>query len=302
MRSAVPESRRSAAVFRRHYPELADLPDLREVGCFDNQRADRYPFPPHVHPWLEISYVARGRVEWWVGDSHDTDAVMGGNVYVTQPGEFHGSVQGQLNPCRVYWLQFDVSHSHPLGLPDSEGSALAEALRTLPRRCFAVPPAVADEYDRILDNLERPEDPLLVAEIRAELLRLLLDLVAAARSVAAGDLSSMVGAAIAMMQEHMETPLALTEMAERLGWSLSHLKHRFRTEMGVSPSDYYLRLRLDGARERLLQTDHTITAIAQDFGFSSSQNFATIFKRVVGVTPSEIRARSRVDAPHAEAG
>jgi AraC-like DNA-binding protein len=279
------------AVFRRQYPTLNNLPDLREIGCFDIQRADRYPFPPHVHPWLEICYVARGRVEWWVGDDEDSEIVMGGNAYVTQPGEFHGSVQGQLSPCRVYWLQFDVSNAAPLGLPAAEGRALSEALTSLPRRFFAMPPTLADEYDRILDNLERPEAPLLVAEIRAELLRLVIDVVRAAQDGGEGDVSSMCRAAIEIMHEHMETPLGLNEMAARLGWSVSHFKHRFRTEMGVSPSDYYLRLRLDGARQRLISSDHTITAIAQDFGFSSSQNFATIFKRMIGVTPSQIRAQ-----------
>jgi AraC-like DNA-binding protein len=294
MRSAS-ESRRSAAVFRRHYPDLQNLRDLREIGCFDIQRADRYPFPPHEHPWLEISYVARGRVEWWARDSDESDLVMGGNAYVTLPGEFHGSVQGQLNPCRVYWLQLDVGGAEPLGLPAAEAVALADALKTLPRRCFPVPSAVVDEYDRILDNLERPEAPLLVAEIRAELLSLVLDVVRAARLVGTEDVSAMCRAAIEMMHANLETPLGLNEIAVRLGWSISHFKHKFRAEMGVSPSDYYLRARLDGARAQLATTDRTITAIAHDFGFSSSQNFATIFKRMVGVTPSQIRDRSRAE-------
>ncbi len=301
MRSSA-ESRRSTAVFRRHYPELGDLPDLREIGCFDSQRADRYPFPPHEHPWLEISYVARGRVEWWAGDSDETDIVTGGNAYVTQPGEFHGSVQGQLNPCRVYWMQLDVGSADPLGLPAGEATALSEALRTLPRRCFPMPSSVVDEYDRIMDNLERPEAPLRVAEIRADLLRLALEVVRAAQYVAADDVSAMCRAAIEMMQANLENPLGLNDMAARLGWSVSHFKHRFRAEMGLSPSDYYLRLRLDGARRELATTDHTITAIAHDFGFSSSQNFATIFKRMVGVTPSQVRVRSRPDAARSEAG
>jgi transcriptional regulator GlxA family with amidase domain len=61
--------------------------------------------------------------------------------------------------------------------------------------------------------------------------------------------------------------------------------------VGASPGGYHLQLRLEAAREVLLQPAAEIITAALQFGFSSSQHFSTHFHRTFGITPRVWKAR-----------
>ena len=62
---------------------------------------------------------------------------------------------------------------------------------------------------------------------------------------------------------------------------------------GSSPKDYWLRMRVECAARRLRKSPGlTVTDVAYEFGFSSSQYFATVFRRYLGVSPVEYRAQA----------
>ena len=71
--------------------------------------------------------------------------------------------------------------------------------------------------------------------------------------------------------------------------SLSRFKTRFKHEVGVAPGGYIIMRKVEKAKELLGDRDRSITDIAFDLGFSSSQYFATVFKKLIGLTPSEYR-------------
>lgn len=54
-------------------------------------------------------------------------------------------------------------------------------------------------------------------------------------------------------------------------------------DVGLTPADYYLRQRMFLAKQKLWGSPKSITEIALGLGVSSSQYFATIFKKIVGV-------------------
>lgn len=58
---------------------------------------------------------------------------------------------------------------------------------------------------------------------------------------------------------------------------------------GLTPDNYVKRLRLLSARTKILETDLKITEIAFLCGFSNSNHFSSLYKKVFGVTPSEER-------------
>ena len=57
----------------------------------------------------------------------------------------------------------------------------------------------------------------------------------------------------------------------------------------MAPNDYRQRVRIKRCCEKLAQTDETVTAIGISSGFGSSQYFSRVFKKYVGVTPTEYR-------------
>jgi len=80
------------------------------------------------------------------------------------------------------------------------------------------------------------------------------------------------------------------EMAAMAGLSLTSFHEHFKRVAGSSPKDYRLRVRVERAARCLReQPALTVTQVAHEFGFSSSQYFATVFRRYLGTTPLAYR-------------
>lgn len=86
--------------------------------------------------------------------------------------------------------------------------------------------------------------------------------------------------------------LPLEEVARKAHFSKYHFHRLFRTLVGETVSDFTLRLRLEkSARALVWNTDKNITDIAFEYGFSSSQHFATSFRKYFRTTPSRYRKK-----------
>ena len=84
-------------------------------------------------------------------------------------------------------------------------------------------------------------------------------------------------------------PVNYLELAKSCGTSYSTLRAAFRAEVGTSLGQYHLGLRLGEARRLLIQTDLSISDIAERVGFCDQKHFSAIFKRKMGVTPFSCR-------------
>jgi AraC family transcriptional regulator len=85
----------------------------------------------------------------------------------------------------------------------------------------------------------------------------------------------------------------LKELAHETGLSPNHLAERFADEIGVPPRRYLLQRRIERAQELLRLSDIPVTDLAMELGFSSSQHFASAFRKTTGTTASQFRAQNR---------
>jgi len=93
------------------------------------------------------------------------------------------------------------------------------------------------------------------------------------------------------MHANIDRPLRLEHIAEVAELSSSHFLHQFRRSMNTSPHKYLLSLRIERS-ERMLRNRHlSVLEIAQAVGFDNPQHFATVFRRITGVSPSTYRSR-----------
>lgn len=92
-----------------------------------------------------------------------------------------------------------------------------------------------------------------------------------------------------LMQANIEEPLSLTELAEYLTISRRQLERLFKNNGLISPSRYYLKLRLHRARELLTQTSMSIIDIAAACGFVSPPHFSKCYRAYMGVPPKQER-------------
>jgi AraC family transcriptional regulator len=94
---------------------------------------------------------------------------------------------------------------------------------------------------------------------------------------------------IERMETEIGSDVGLRELAADVGLSPSHLSAVFVAAVGVPPHRWLLRRRVARARELLTRTRQSVTDIALSCGFSSSQHFATVFRKLEGCTPMESR-------------
>ena len=101
-----------------------------------------------------------------------------------------------------------------------------------------------------------------------------------------------VNAVRTTLLERPEQKWTLSALARRAATSPYHLARMFRAETGVSIHHYQIRARIARAIDSLLDTDQEMSGIAHDLGFASHSHFTSVFRRFVGVVPSEFRSRA----------
>jgi AraC family transcriptional regulator, glycine betaine-responsive activator len=105
-------------------------------------------------------------------------------------------------------------------------------------------------------------------------------------------------AAAQLMDQHIEEPLSLDEIAAEAGLSRRQIERLFKRHLGYAPKRYYLQARLRRARELLLQTSMSILDIATACGFRSPHHFSKCYRAHFGCPPSaERRAPERRASP-----
>ena len=91
------------------------------------------------------------------------------------------------------------------------------------------------------------------------------------------------------MAEHIAEEFNLDRLAAQASLSKFYFNRLFKSALGMSPSRYHIRLRMDEARRLLRETKRSVVEIALDVGYSNPSHFAQLFRRETGLAPSNYR-------------
>jgi AraC family carnitine catabolism transcriptional activator len=94
---------------------------------------------------------------------------------------------------------------------------------------------------------------------------------------------------IGEMQRHSEQPLGSRQLAELINVTPRQLERLFRQHLHDTPSNFYLGLRLDKARQLLRQTDMSVLEVGLACGFESSSYFSRCYRARFATCPSQDR-------------
>jgi AraC-like DNA-binding protein len=101
-------------------------------------------------------------------------------------------------------------------------------------------------------------------------------------------------AAKRFMNDHLEEPIALTEVARAVRASPHHLVRVFRRNNGMTPMAYLRQVRAEYAKSLLLRGDLNISEVGQRVGYPVLQHFSRMFRMQTGTSPRAfLRARRR---------
>ncbi|WP_299737074.1 GlxA family transcriptional regulator [uncultured Roseobacter sp.] len=90
---------------------------------------------------------------------------------------------------------------------------------------------------------------------------------------------------IQMMEGNIEEPISPSILAKNVGMSTRQLERLFRRYLNRSPKRYYMELRLQKARNLLMQTDMSVINVALACGFASPSHFSKCYRSHYDTTP-----------------
>lgn len=105
------------------------------------------------------------------------------------------------------------------------------------------------------------------------------------------NLSPAIRTAKIFIANNYKQDIGLGDVARVVNLSSVYFSGLFKKEMGENFVDYLNRVRIDAAKVLLKDVRNNIGEIAEQCGFSDTRYFAKIFKRSVGITPSDYRKR-----------
>jgi LacI family transcriptional regulator len=138
--------------------------------------------------------------------------------------------------------------------------------------------------DRMMSGRKSPDDPLYLPPTRV--------VTRQSTSMFAVD-DPVVSGALLYVRNHLAEPLNVNILAAKLVVSRRVLEKKFRAFLGRSVLSEIHRARIELARE-LLGTDLQVLQVARRTGFSSPQMFATVFRRLTGISPREYRRENQI--------
>lgn len=250
--------------------------------------------PAVVEPLLVLVLAGAANIEERsLGGEWEAANVQAGDFFLTNTSE----------PYEMRWQTqdgdtFEVMHLY-LGLPLIDQAARDLLGKHATPVTFLDVSGARDERVRLmLDQLrielisERQPSPLfarsLAQALAVHLVRTYLDPHSVAKrgnALQAYKLRRVIEA----MSECLADDFSLTHLAEIADLSEYHFSRMFKRATGLSPSQYFIRLRMARARHLLLETDRSIIDIGMEVGYSSPSHFSQVFRREVGATPRAYR-------------
>ncbi len=137
---------------------------------------------------------------------------------------------------------------------------------------------IADDYDEKLANAVA--DQLIYSSIRTD-----QDTQRLSVPTRIGVRHPKLSQVIQMMEANIEEPISPSILAKDAGMSTRQLERLFRRYLSRSPKRYYMELRLQKARNLLMQTDMTVINVALACGFSSPSHFSKCYRAHYNTTP-----------------
>jgi len=93
------------------------------------------------------------------------------------------------------------------------------------------------------------------------------------------------------IEQHVGDRLTVDQLAMQCAMDRINFSRRFKRATQLSPADYIQRIKMEAAKRKFECTDKNINEVMYEVGYADVKAFRNIFKRVVGITPSEYRTK-----------
>lgn len=262
-----------------------DLPEFIQLG--EHWIPEDWQVGSHQHQGWELYYQAAGSSQW--RHPQGVSQVKAGQAYFVGPDIVHESIRFARGKQHFFFLEYDLRPwwsltPSPPGQPMFHVLSNAQSLEPLFRLLIqegahsgaSQPVALRHLFGLLTLQVER----LLGAQS---------DTKSAPSPI---DISPSLYRAKELLESNPEHPWKLDELGKLTGLSPNYLSTQFRLAFGQPPLRYLQQIRIERAQQLLCHTGMSMTQIAGELSFSSSQHFSTVFKQLTGETPRQFQTKA----------
>lgn len=277
---------------------VAAYPFIWEFGCQHFKKVSPGSLKSHYNEGIEICYVIKGKYRWQVEGVNYT--LFPGDCFITCPYEKHGGIEGFLDISELAWIiiqpkSFEKNGVLYLGdwcgFTKKDQIKMGEILKYKHAHKF-----INQEIGQLLEKLQQEISSNRLFseyEIKRNVESLLTQTCRSLEKIRESKNTSPVflNDLKCFIQQNISEKFNLKQLAGKFSMGSTSFNEKVKTLTGYSPANYIISIRLDEARKLLKNGKKSITYIALDCGFYSSQYFADTFKKWNGISPSEFRKK-----------
>jgi len=301
---------RLQALVHGHYPGSKlpprALPGVKTVGHWEAYTDQNWGLPWHRNEGIELTFLESGSIGFAVDGRQFV--LQPDDLTVTRPWQRHRVGDPNVGTGRLHWLILDVGVRRPnqawqwppwLLLSKTDLNELTNILRHNEQPVWHASLDIRRCLQAIAEAVETDRNGSNVCRLTVwlnELFLLLLDMFRRQKVRLDRSLSSsrrtvqLFFADLRAHTEHLALDWAVEEMARSCGLGVTQFVYHVRRLTNMTPKRYLNHCRLDLATRLLRERSHaSITDVGLDCGFSSSQYFATVFRRQFGYSPRAFR-------------
>ena len=244
----------------------------------------------HTHDFLELVLVARGvGVHYFPGNANC--GIMQGDFFMVQTGTPH--YYENRRELVIYNIMLAPKPESEF-LDEVQELPLLKELSSDGRRKCHLPLEIRCKAEKLL-NMIIGEMWLRPVGWRVNARGLFLEVMAllgrafTSYKSEGHEYIDSIQKAVSFMEEHFGEPLTLEEIRRQANMNLNYFCEAFQHEIGTSPWNYLLRLRLDRVKRMLIDSDRPIAEIADTCGFCDQSYMSRLFRKYEAVTPRRYR-------------
>ena len=246
-----------------------NLRDINPVQCGWEECDSGHTFGPAVRDHYLLHYVMDGKGTF---ESHgQTYRLSKGNLFLIRPDEVTVYSADSKEPWKYLWLGFGGVFAQPL-------------VRNLPDALYC--PQLGHLFEEIKQcHLSQGNLELYLCGKIYEIFSTL------AQTYADQEKASLSYADLArsyILANYMN-PITVEGLADILGIDRRYFSWVFSKEVGCAPKQYLLEVRMEKARQLLVQTDLAVQAVANSVGYTDAFQFSKMFKKHFRVAPLYFR-------------
>ena len=249
---------------------------------------------------IRIYYILEGKFEWTINQHHHI--LYPGDLVIIHPGQTFGGQKGILNIGKLCWLYIQVNKT------ENTDRILFDKWSSLPKgEIFSIGKIFRLSNMPVIGRLK--EAGRIFSEMQLELfnqqigfstrINQLIDelfILIARKLTLQNNTHRDFPQTFMNLEQTLRKNLAhqwtVEEMAALVGLGTTTFTEKVKNYSGFSPLNYLITIRIAEATKLLRRNNLSVTDIALDTGFYSSQHFATTFKKLTGYTPSDFRKKN----------